>query len=303
VKGESGMEWLDNMNCAINYIEGHLEDKIDYTMIAQAACCSVYHFQRMFSFIANITLAEYIRRRRMTLAAFELQNSSIKVIDLAVKYGYDSPEAFTRAFQQLHGVTPTTARRQGVVIKAYPRISFQITIKGDTEMNYRIEEKESFQIYGIERMFETKDGENLKAIPEFWQEILENGEHCKLLKSTGREGIREDGLCPVNAVSCYRETEGTIFPYMIFAFEAPESKAEGYTKAIVPESTWAIFSTETHRIEETSSAIQGLIKRVYTDWLPTAGYEKLDGYEFEMYYQLKDGKYYEETWIRVRPKK
>lgn len=152
------MEWLNKMNNAINYIENHLEDKMDYEKIARSACCSVYHFQRMFSFITNIPLSEYVRRRKMTLAAFELQNSDIKIIDLALKYGYESPEAFTRAFQTVHGITPTSARRDGANLKAYPRISFQMSMKGDSEMNYKIVQKEAFQVYGVEEIFDTKDG-------------------------------------------------------------------------------------------------------------------------------------------------
>ena len=118
------MKWLEDMNRGLDYIEMHLREKTDYEKIAQAAYCSVYHFQRMFTYITGLTLPEYIRRRKMTLAAFELQNSDIKVINLALSYGYDSPEAFTRAFQNLHGVTPTVARSRGVSIKAFPRICY-----------------------------------------------------------------------------------------------------------------------------------------------------------------------------------
>lgn len=295
------MEWLDNMNNAIDYIEKHLDEKIDYNKVAQAACCSVYHFQRMFSFITNVTLAEYVRRRRMTLAGFELQYNNIKIIDLALKYGYDSPEAFTRAFQLMHGVSPTSARKQGTKIKAYPRISFHITIKGDSEMKYRIEQKDAFEVYGIERIIDTKDGVNMTTIPEFWLEMLKNGEINKLGMSTG---IHEpvDGLCSVNAICGYREMEGTTFPYMLCAMKTEKSITDGYEVIKVPAATWAIFQNEPHSIEETSHAIQELNRRIYTDWLPTANFDKLDGYELEMYYQAFD-KYYEETWIRVAPKR
>ncbi|MGI6705797.1 MAG: helix-turn-helix transcriptional regulator [Clostridia bacterium] len=138
------MEWLERVNGAIDYIEDNLAGHIDYKTAAQIACCSTYQFQRMFSFITDVSLSEYIRRRRLTLAAFELQHSNMKVVDVAFKYGYDSPEAFTRAFQNLHGVTPSSARDEGVKLKAYPRISFQMSIKGDVEMNYRIEKNNPF---------------------------------------------------------------------------------------------------------------------------------------------------------------
>ena len=122
------MDWLQRMNNAINYIEDNLTNDIDFNEVAKVACCSVHHFQRMFSFITDVPLSEYIRRRRLTLAAFSLQKSDLKVIDISLQYGYESPEAFARAFQNMHGVTPTLARNAGVQLRAYPRISFQILI-------------------------------------------------------------------------------------------------------------------------------------------------------------------------------
>lgn len=178
------MDWLDRMNGAIGYLEDHLEEEVDYEEVAKLTCCSVYHFQRLFSFIINIPLSEYVRRRRLTLAAFELQNSDIKVIDVAVKYSYDSPVSFARAFQNQHGVAPSLARDRGVQLKAYPRLSFQITIKGDVPMDYRIIEKKAFTVYGIEGIFTSENGENLKAIPEFWMKTMQDGRFEKLVKST-----------------------------------------------------------------------------------------------------------------------
>jgi len=144
------MDWLTKMNEALDYIENNLTDDIDLTIVAQKACCSSYNFQRMFSFITDIPLAEYIRRRRLTQAALELQNSNAKVIDIAIKYGYDSPVSFSRAFNNIHGITPNEAKQAGVELKAYPKISFHISIKGGQEMNYRIEAKEAFDVFGIE---------------------------------------------------------------------------------------------------------------------------------------------------------
>lgn len=290
------MEWLNRMNNAINYIENNLEDKMDYEKIARAACSSVYHFQRMFSFITNIPLSEYVRRRKMTLAAFELQNSDIKIIDLALKYGYESPEAFTRAFQAVHGITPTSARRNGANLKAYPRISFQMSMKGDSEMNYKIVQKEAFQVYGVERIFDTKDGENLREIPQFWLELRDNGEYKKLQNSANYPHTILNSICG------YKEIEGSKFPYMICTLKTPLSDTQGYTVVDVPASTWAVFVNEPHSIEETSKEIQSLVSRVYTDWLPTSNYDIDPGFEFEMYYTINE-KFYEETWIRVLPKK
>lgn len=123
------MDWLERMNDAISYIENNLTTEIKYEELSRIVCCSIYHFQKMFSFLTGVPLSEYIRRRRLTQAAYELSNSNIKVIDLALKYGYESPDSFTRAFQNMHGVTPTKARKMGIVLKAYPRMSFHISIK------------------------------------------------------------------------------------------------------------------------------------------------------------------------------
>ena len=132
------MNLLRNMNGALQYIEENLTNNVDFREVARRAFCSEYHFKRMFSFLAGITLSEYIRRRRLTLAAFELKNSNMKVIDIAIKYQYNSPDSFTRAFQNLHGITPSEAKRNGHSLKAYPRMTFALQIKGGNEVNYRI---------------------------------------------------------------------------------------------------------------------------------------------------------------------
>jgi len=289
------MSWLDDMNHAIDYIENNLEEKMDYERVAQAARCSAYHFQRMFTFITNIPLSEYVRRRKMTLAAFELQNSDIKIVDLALKYGYDSPESFTRAFQILHGITPTSARRLDTNIKAYPRISFQITIKGVSEMNYKIVQRQAFQVYGLEREFDLTDEEHLKAIPVFWQESFENGEVDKLAKSANYPSS-------VNAICGYRELNGRKFPYMLCTLNTPLSDKTGYTVVDVPAATWAVFVNDPHERAEVPTETQALIARVYTDWLSTSSYDIMPGFEFELYYQTNNGKCYEEIWYRVAPK-
>ncbi|MDO8686503.1 MAG: effector binding domain-containing protein, partial [Clostridiales bacterium] len=262
------MDWLGRMNGAMSFIEEHLTEEISFEEVEKIACCSVYHFQRMFSFIADVPLSEYVRRRRLTFAAFELQDSDIKIIDLAIRYGYDSPISFTRAFKNQHGVTPSLARDKGVQLKAYPRISFHITIKGDVAMDYRIIKKDGFTVYGIEGIFTTENGENLKAIPKFWTETLQDGRYNKLAKSANIENSK--GLCLVNAVCGYRTTGGNTFPYMLFVLMTDVSNADGYTAIDIPSATWAIFKSREHSIEETSDVFQDLSKRVYTEWLPTA---------------------------------
>ena len=163
------MDWLDGINKAMEYIEANLAGEISYDRIAQIACCSTYHFQRMFPYVSGVSLSEYIRRRRLTLAAFELQHGNIKVIDAALKYGYESPEAFSRAFKSLHGVSPVSARNIGVNLKAYPKMTFSISIKGDVQMKYRIKEREAFQVFGVYANISTDMEKAFEQVPQFFK--------------------------------------------------------------------------------------------------------------------------------------
>lgn len=155
----------------MRYIEDNLTNEIDFKVVARIAHCSEYHLKRMFSFLAGVTLSEYIRRRRLSLAAFELTNSNLKIIDIAVKFGYNSPDSFTRAFQNFHGVTPSEARNNGQQLKAFQPMTFQLSIKGGNEMNYRIEQKEGFNIVGImKRVPIIFEGEN-PEITAMWKSL------------------------------------------------------------------------------------------------------------------------------------
>ncbi|NLD48579.1 MAG: AraC family transcriptional regulator [Clostridiaceae bacterium] len=264
------MEWLDRLNQSISYIEDSLAGEIDIEKAAQIACCSPFHFQRMFSYIASVSLAEYIRRRRMTLAAFELQNSEIKVIDLALKYGYDSPTSFTRAFQNVHGVPPSAARGEGTVLKAHPRMTFLISIKGDVEMNYRIEKKEAFRIVGAKKHFELNVEENSVQVPKFWGEVIQNGRIGQIGQLSNKEPNGVIGVC-----TCMN---GKDFDYYIAA-ATDKPLPENMHEYVVPATTWAIFEC----IGPMPSAIQELQKRIITEWLPTSGYEYADAPDIEVY--------------------
>lgn len=143
------MDWLDRMNRAMDYIEENLDAEISYDTIARIVNCSTFYFSRMFSFITGVPLSEYIRRRRLTLAAFELQTSDVKIIDVAFKYGYESAGAFGRAFKNLYGMLPSTLRAVGTVLTAYPKMTFTLSIKGGAGMDYRIVQKEAFEIFGV----------------------------------------------------------------------------------------------------------------------------------------------------------
>ncbi|MBP1994392.1 AraC family transcriptional regulator [Paenibacillus eucommiae] len=296
------MDWLARMNRAMDYIEMNLTGEIELTEVARKACCSSHQFQRMFSFITNVTLAEYIRRRRLTLAALELQNSDAsKVIDIALKYGYESPVSFARAFQLLHGVTPAMARKDGIALKAYPRLSFLITIKGAEAMNYRIETKEAFQVFGIEGVFHTNGGGEAPHTPaQLWQQCHANGEVERLAASAGDfPSFVSQDLYKVHAVCSYRKTESDTFPYMLCAFKSESSKTNGYSTTTIPAQTWAIFPSEPFTWDTFDDTIETLYRRFFSEWLPAAGYEQVDGMELEIY-GGRDGLNFVELWFAVR---
>lgn len=264
------MEWIERLNASLNYIEEHLSEVIEIDDLAQIACCSSYHYQRMFTYIAGIPLSEYLRRRRMSIAAVELQQSEIKIIDLALKYGYNSPTAFNRAFQSVHGIAPSAVRKAGSVVKTFPPISFRITVKGVEEMNYRIEKKEAFRIVGLSAPMKNNTEENFSVVPQLWGKAAQEGFIPKLasMMNTSIMGILGVSACFDNEQWKYFISVATSLP--------AEAPLEEYT---VLAYTWAIFSGE----GACPQAIQELERRIVTEWLPTSGYEYDNGPDIEVY--------------------
>lgn len=284
------MDWLDRMNSAMEYIETNLADTISFDEIAQRACCSTYHFQRMFPFITGVSLSEYIRHRRLTLAAFELQTTDSKVIDVALKYGYDSPEAFARAFKNLHGIMPTSARDTGVSLKAYPRMSFHISIKGDVEMNYRIEQRGSFEMFGVYGFINADQKTAFSEVPQFRIKCDDDGSVDLMNDLLGRFG---DTMLHA---ALYDHTKES-FKYMV-CYHLPKGLEipERFRKLSVPTLTWAIFP-------EPQCDMQKLWQRIYSEWFPTSEYEQVEGPSFEMYYGMaRHGNVSGEIWIPVKKK-
>ncbi len=285
------MEWLSCLNDAVNYMEEHLEDQISLDRVAQIACCSAFHFQRMFSYIADIPLSEYIRRRRMTKAAFDLQNSSDRIIDIALKYGYESPTAFNRAFQSVHGMAPSAARAEGVTLKAYSPIRFKITIKGDTEMNYRIEKKEAFKIVGVKQHYSMSIDESFINVPLFWQKTAQSGIIPRLCGLMNKEPL---GILGVS--TCMN---GKDFDYYI-AVSTDQETLKDLVEYVVPQSTWAIFEC----IGAMPNAIQDLQRRIVSEWLPNSGYEYANAPDIEVYFEgnQQADDYKCEVWLPILKK-
>lgn len=263
------MEWLERLNQAMGYLEENLAGEINYERLAQIACCSTYHFQRMFSYLADVPLAEYIRRRRMTAAAFDLQ-AGARVLDTALKYGYGSPTAFNRAFQTVHGVPPSAAREPGAPLKAYGPIAFSISIRGDAAMNYRIEQKEAFRIVGKRRHFAASAEEGFAQVPQMWQQAFAEGLIPRLLPQMDQP--------PFGVMGVSTSRDFGDFDYYI-AVSSSRPAIEGTEEYVVPACTWAIFES----IGPMPEALQTLQKRIVTEWLPTSGYEYADAPDIEIY--------------------
>ena len=262
------MKWVERLNEAIGYMEEHLTDEIDYEQLGRIACCSSYHFQRMFTYMAGIPLSEYIRRRKMSLAAVDLQGSDMKIVDVAEKYGYHSPTAFNRAFQSVHGIAPSAVKSEGVPVKSYPPVSFKITVKGAEEMNYRIETKDSFRIVGVSVPLHKDIEQNFAVIPSKWQEVSENG---TLQKLAGMMNMPPMGVLGVSTCNDSEE-----WRYYIAVASSKES--DGFEMYTVPAATWAVFPGE-----GINESIQELERRIVTEWLPASGYEYGDGPDVEVY--------------------
>lgn len=286
------MDLLKRMNQALAYIEDNLADEIDFQEVERLALCSEYHFRRMFSFLAGVSLSEYIRRRRLTLAAFELAHREVRVIDIALKYGYNSPDLFTRAFQSLHGVTPTEARNIGQPLKAYPRMSFQLTIKGVNEMKYRLEEKAGFSIVGImKRVPLIYEGVN-PEIAAMWASLDEDT--ITTLKALSN--VEPRGLISASTNFSEGRLDGGELDHYIGAATTQEPPAN-LTRLEVPASMWAVFES-VGRFPETLQNIWG---RIYAEWFPTSGYEQVAGPEI-LWNEHKDvtsPTFKSEIWIPV----
>ena len=193
------MEWINGMNAAVNYIEEHILEEPDLDKLGKLAGCSSHHFQRIFTYIGGITLTEYLRRRRMSLAAVDLKDGNAKVIDIALKYGYDSPTAFNRAFQTVHGISPTQARESCVQLKAFPPIVFQMTVRGTQEMNYRIEKRDSIRVLGKKIDLKPTLEENFEITPAFWQKSTMDGTVEKLAGMMDTDLLGLMGVSTCNA--------------------------------------------------------------------------------------------------------
>lgn len=286
------MDWITGIQNAINYIEEHLIEEIDYEIVAKEAACSSFYFQRIFSILCGMTLGDYIRNRRLTLAGNELSAADDKVIDIALKYGYESPESFTRAFSRFHGVTPSEAKKDGSKLKSFSRLSVKITLSGGNIMDYKIIEKKAFDIIEKVETHSVEDSANAKSIPEFWSRSHQDGT-VKTLMNVTTDRTFIFGVCygnlPENAKT---------FDYSIAATYAKDAVVpEGFRRNTIPARTWAVFECK----GAMPNAIQDLWHKIVSEFFPTSSYKPTYEMDIEAYSEgnMGDPDYYSEIWIPV----
>lgn len=283
------MEWLKNLSAAIEYIENNLDNDISYDEAARIACCSTFYFQRIFSYVSGISLSEYIRRRRMTQAAFELQRTDMKVLDVALKYGYTSPTSFNRAFQSVHNITPAAAKNMGSMLNAYPAVWLSVKVTGGKAMAYYITEKQAMRMVGVRIPLVEDMEENHRIIPKFWLSVLNSSLFADIyrLSNQSPQGIL--------GISVY-DNPKRIFYYIAVATDAPVPS--GMFELEIPAAVWVVFENNGYFKEN----VQSVFRRFYTEWLPFSGYGYAGLPDIEVY-PVGDERPvsgHSEVWIAVK---
>jgi AraC family transcriptional regulator len=281
------------MKDAIDYMEMNMEEQLDIENIAKAACSSPFHFQRMFYMLTGFTVAQYMRNRKLTLAAQELALSSdVRIIDVALKYGYDSPESFAKAFRRAHGITPSAAKEPGKNLKAFPCITFHLSLRGDKDMDYKIIQKDAFKVIGKIIKVSTKDEGHHKIISEFWDRCNADGT-CEKISAIDK---KQNPL----GISMEFEDAKEQFSYMA-AIEHVEGSAEaGLDIREIPAANWAVFTS----VGPMPHAIVNVLSRIYQEWFPSTGFEQANAPVLEVYLpgDTSAEDYKCEVWIPIMKK-
>jgi len=287
------MAWVESLQKAIDYIEGHLFEELSIEDISKEANSSAFHFQRTFSILTEINVAEYIRRRRLTLAANELTTTDSKIIDIAFKYGYDTPEAFAKAFRRQHGVTPSEARKFIGKLKSYNRLVIQVSLKGAEPVQFNIVEKGSFQVIGVKREFSCANNEQQQFIPKLWDEVNANGTSDRLYDLNNGQIKGVLGVCTMSE----EQKSKNLLDYWV-ATEYEGETPEGFEKKEIPASKWAVFGVT----GPMPHAMHKAWKQIFSEWFPSSGYEHAGIPEFELYPggDPFSENYYTEIWIPVK---
>ncbi len=292
------MEWIYGIQNAINYIEEHLTENIDYSIVAEKAYSSNFHFQRVFSIICGFTIGDYIRMRRLSIAAGDLIYTNEKVIDIALKYGYDTHESFTRAFSKFHGVTPTDARK-GAKVKSFSKLSIKLILIGGSTMDYRIEKKDSFKIL-CKRRKVTKE-ENKTAthdIQAYWEECTKDGTIQRICGYFPEE----PNLKGLLGICFSEEVKDSQFPYAIgVEYDGREITDKDFEVCDISAKTFAVFTSK----GKMPDTFKETYKKIITEFFPqNERYEYANGIELEVYPDdnIDNPNYTCEIWVEVKEK-
>ncbi|MDO4270221.1 MAG: AraC family transcriptional regulator [Eubacteriales bacterium] len=289
------MDWVTGLQNAIDYMEEHLTEPLDYAEIAKRAYSSSFHFQRIFGILCGYTVGEYIRMRRLTLAGSALAGSDCRVVDVALRYGYDSPESFARAFQRFHGIKPSQARENSARLRSFSRLSVKLILEGGRTMEYRIEKKDAFRV--IAKKERMQGGEvSPMEIQKLWSRCRSDGTIDALCRCMGDKPVFGNAVAGI----CLDNPQEGDFDYAIgVGYEGGEVPA-GFALADIPAYTWVIFPCRGPMPE----AFQELWKRIYSEFFPTSEYQPAGGLCLEVYPgdNVNDQDYYCEIWISAEKK-
>ncbi|MCX5215286.1 AraC family transcriptional regulator [Kitasatospora sp. NBC_00240] len=262
---------LERLNQALDHLEACLDREVDMAEVARIAAVSEYHFRRLFSALAGMPLPVYVRRRRMTLAGAEVLAGELTLLDVAVRFGYGSGEAFARAFRSVHGIGPGEARRTGAVLTAQPRMSFRVVVEGSTAMRYRIVEKEPFRVVGRKaRLPLVHEGVNAGAAAH-----LASLDEQAIVRMKQLAGQEPQGILSAVVYLTDSREEGAEADYWIGVVTRPGAAVEGLDTLDVPAGTWAVFDNH----GPYPSALQELWRDVFTQWFPSNPYTSRTGPE------------------------
>lgn len=285
------MEWMAIIGNSIQYMEDHITEDITVESVANSVGVSSFYFQKGFAMLCGFTVSEYIRNRRLALAGNDLLVTDKKIIDIAMKYGYDSPDSFTRAFTRFHGVTPTSVRKEEVLLKSFAPLKIKISLEGGYLMDYKIVKKEAFTVIANAKTFPYEGAK--ESVPQFWQEHFQSGKSA--------------GVCGWYGINIDLEMGQENFEYLIADPYNPQKEVpEGFVTRTIPAFDWAVFPCK----GPMPTALQDVNTKIYTEWLPALKqYEFAAGYCVEYYddptkYEkgTQDENYYCEIWIPVKKK-
>ena len=291
------MNWIQGIQRAIDYVEANITEEVDLEDVAKQAYSSPFHFQRVFGILCGFTLGDYIRMRRLSLAGEELSKGTAKIIDVAMKYGYDTPESFSRAFTRFHGISPSEARRGGNV-KIFTPLSVKLALTGGSKMNYRIEKREAFQVVCKRKRVEKPlSASGTPDIPAMWKEYGADGTMERLISCIPVHPVMKGllGICFSSELSAKQ------FPYGIGVEYDGRAIDDDLEVVTIPANTYAVF-TSTGKMPD---AFIETYHRIVTEFFPqSAQYEYAENVEFEVYSSadISDPNYKCEIWIAVNEK-